>query len=245
MGRATLFRRKQLRERGRLTVKVILFRKATKQTQITKENHSSGNVRQHAGSESQRQFAFARRTARLLDVQMFSIGRHNFDIAHTEFRAHVSIGESGWSTSGRVEVVAQPRAVNEMAWAPKLRSHTGLSGLPHPLKLAETKLGPLQNDEWDEPAFLLYNFEHNPIEDPVLLFKDRGGPGFLFEFRGMVANFIDEAAADLVPVIVECRLRFDGAFVDEFRVEPARRRLEQVFGSSGWFAPIRHDNLAL
>ncbi len=174
---------------------------------------------------------------------MFKIGRRKFEIARREFSAHVSVGERGWSASWTIEVYSRPLELADMRWEPVLRSHSELSDLPHPLELSGKMVGPIANDERGEPAFLLYDFEHDPINEPILRFKERKGSKFLFEFRGRAPNFTDVDDDRIVFVSIDCWLPFNGVRVDEFQLEKANQRLRQVFGSNGWPDPVRDGNL--
>ena len=176
---------------------------------------------------------------------MFTIGRRKFEIAHTEFCAHLSVGESGWSASWTLEVFSGPLELADMRREPVLRSHSSLSGLPHPLELSGKRVGPIANDERGEPAFLLSDFEHDPVSEPILRFKERKGAEFLLEFRGKAPNFTDENDDPIVFVSVDCWLPFNGVRVDELRLEKANQRLQQVFGLNGWTDPVRDGNLWL
>jgi hypothetical protein len=155
-----------------------------------------------------------------LGIQMLRIGRRTFEIARSEFRAHVSVSERGWSASWSIRVVAQPLDVEQSRWEPSVRSHLPLE-LPQPDKLVGTRLGPLSNDEWGEPAFLLSDGEHDPVIDPVITFLERKGSSFLFQLRGKARNFEDESDDPIVFVAVDCWLPFDGVVVDEYRIEAA------------------------
>ena len=164
---------------------------------------------------------------------MFTVGRHRFDIARAELRAYVSLGAEGWGVNWDLEISAHPRELDG-TWEPKLRSHGSLTDLPHPNDLPGTRLGPLNLDADGEPVFLLYIFEHEPVNDAVLTFGDRRGSDFFLRLTGSTANYDDLAGADMVPIEIACWATFVGVTVDEGRLENARARLAQFFGESGW-----------
>jgi hypothetical protein len=168
---------------------------------------------------------------------MLRIGHHTFEVEATTFRAHISIGESGWHVWWDLQVIAQPREIDGTEWAPRLGSHLPLEHLPVPERLAGTQFGPLPVDESGEPPFLLYIFEHEAVTDTVLSFGERRGTEFQLTLAGKTANWDETAGEPEVPVELTCWLPFDGVKVDEFHVEKARQRLAQFFGPTEWSNP--------
>jgi hypothetical protein len=168
---------------------------------------------------------------------MLRIGRHEFEIAETEFRAYVSIGNNGWRVSWNLEVIGQPRELDDLDWAPKLRSHLPLEGLLSPDRLSGTRIGPLPNDESGEPVFLLYVFEHEAVIDPILSFGERRGIEFPLTLTGKTPNWDEQSSETEVAVVLDCWVAFGGVVVDEFKAEKARQRLVQFFPPTGWSEP--------
>jgi hypothetical protein len=164
---------------------------------------------------------------------MLTIGRHRFEIARAELRAYVSIGAEGWGVNWDLEISAHPLESDD-TWEPRLRTHGSLTNLPHPNNLPGTRLGPLGRDPDGEPVFLLYIFEHEPVDDVILTFGDRRRSDFFLKLTGTTANYDDIEGADTVPIRLECWTTFVGVTVDEGRLENARARLAQFFGESGW-----------
>lgn len=166
------------------------------------------------------------------DRAMLTVGKHRFEIARAAFRAYVSIGANGWEVSWSLEVMAQPRDIDGI-WEPRLRSHGSLGGLPHPDELPGTRVGPFGRDADGESVFLLYIFEHEPVDDVVLEFGERRHSQFWVTLTGTTAGY-DSADEQTVPLAVQCWATFAGVTVDERRIESARARLAQFFGESDW-----------
>lgn len=164
---------------------------------------------------------------------MLTIGAHRFDIARAEFRAYISIEANGWGVSWSFEIQARPRHVDDFL-EPRLHTHGSLIDLPHPRDLAGARFGPFGRDAADEPMFLLYVNEHDPVDNVVLAFGERRDSDFFLSLTGTTTNYDGLADEDVVPVTVECWATFAGVVVDEHRVENARVRLAQFFGELGW-----------
>jgi hypothetical protein len=91
----------------------------------------------------------------------------------------------------------------------------------------------LGRDADGEPVFLLYVFEHEPVDNVVLAFGERRGAEFRVTLTGTTASY-DPADDATAPLALECWAAFAGVSVDEHRLENARARLAQFFGASGW-----------
>jgi hypothetical protein len=166
---------------------------------------------------------------------MLTIGAHRFDIAHAELRAYVSIGGNGWGVSWDLEIRTHPRDIDGVL-QPRLHTHGSLVGLPHPRDLAGTRFGPFGLDKDDEPVFLLYLFEHDPVDNVVLAFGERRNSDFSLTLTATTTNYdgLADEDEDVVPVALECWVTFAGVVVDEHHLENARVRLAQFFGEFGW-----------
>lgn len=164
---------------------------------------------------------------------MIRIGRHEFAVEKTKFRGYLSFGDDGWTIRWFIEIEAQPRDVEDTSWAPKLKCHVPLAYLPHPRDLPGTELGPLTADEYGETNFLLYCFEHEPVNNAALHFKQRTGTSYDFELRGTTPSW-DDASPGAALLFIKCPLTFDGVVVDEFHESKARERLSEALGASGW-----------
>lgn len=172
---------------------------------------------------------------------MFKIGRHDFKIARTEFRARIVISESGWSPSYFLEIECEPLETEGCIWEAKLSTQADLI-LPSPSQLAGSKFGPLTDDEWGEPVFLLYMFSHEPIYHPRIEFSKAARNEFYFELTGTTPNWDEAIDTETVSIKIKCTLPFSGVTVDEPDVNRARKIINQSFRNTEWQEPELNRN---
>jgi hypothetical protein len=174
-------------------------------------------------------------------MSFLQISDQTFFIAETHFVAHVSLGQNGWRVRWDVELATLPKEVEGQEWEPKLSSHEfDLDLTPAFTKQIETDL-PL-GQEYGEAAFMLYIFEHEPVEQARLnIFRLQDGT-FHFQLTGISAVFFDDRYADKLPIRVECNLSLAGIIVDELHFTKAEERLSRFFDRSLFGQAERHTN---
>jgi hypothetical protein len=171
---------------------------------------------------------------------MMRIGRHSFEVAQATFQAHIGISEAGWEVTWSLDIEASPREIDGQRWRPALTCHSPLTGLPSPDRLVGTSLGPLNEDEYGEPAFLLYTFEHEPARDVRLTFKERKDGRFHIELKGLTPSWDENERNRNVEVSVSCWAPLE-AVVDENLESKARERLEAMLPKQTWGTPtVKH-----
>lgn len=173
-------------------------------------------------------------------MSLLQIADQNFSLAETDLTAYVGLGEGGWRVSWSVEVLARSKEVNGHEWEPKLSSHD------FELDLTPAFTAPLEADlppsEEGEPAFLLYTFEHEPVEHARLKVSRLQDGAFNFQLTGQAGVFADERYAGDLPLRAECNLSLSGVVVDEHHFAKAEERLAQFFDRNLFGPAERHTN---
>lgn len=173
-------------------------------------------------------------------MSLLQIADQSFAVAESDLAAYVRIGADGWQISWNVELLAKPKEVNGHEWEPKLSSHD------FELDLTPTFTAPLEADlppsEDGEPAFLLYTFEHEPVEQARHKVSRMRDGAFNFQLTGRAGVFADERYAGNLLIRVECNLRLSGVVVDEYHFPKAEERLAQFFDRNLFGPAERHTN---
>lgn len=173
-------------------------------------------------------------------MSLLQIADQTFSLAETDLTAYVGLGENGWRVSWSVEFLAKPKEVNGHEWLPKLSSHD------FELDLTPAFTEPLEADllpsEEGEPAFLLYTFEHEPVEHARLKVSRLQDGTFNLQLTGQAGVFADERYASDLPIRAECNVSLSGVIVDEYHFAKAEERLAQFFDRDLFGPAERHNN---
>ncbi|MDR2012475.1 MAG: protein-disulfide reductase DsbD N-terminal domain-containing protein [Rhodanobacter sp.] len=174
-------------------------------------------------------------------MSLLQISDQIFSIAETSFMAYVGLGQNGWRVGWNLEIIAAPKEVEGEEWEPKLYSHEFDLDLT-PAFVAQIEADLPLGKENGETAFMLYVFEHEPIEQARLkIFRLQDGK-FNFQLAGISAVFFNEQYADKLPIRVECNLSLAGVVVDEPNFTKAEERFSQFFDRSLFGQAKRHTN---
>ena len=168
---------------------------------------------------------------------MFKIADQIFEIKEAEFFAHLGIGENGWAISWNLEFSAKERDIDGMPWQPKLSSHAFSNQLPDLYSLASSEIRLADLDEEDEPLFMFYLFEHEPVRNVMLKFGAWEGITIPIRFTGVADLYVDEKYGENVPFEISMTLPFEGVFVDENKPEKALEKFTRFFDASRFHTP--------
>lgn len=172
---------------------------------------------------------------------MLQIADQTFPLKKTEFFAYVSIGQAGWQVTWSIELQGDEREVAGIDWSPKISSHALEATFPPIPELPgyATEL-PLSGE--DEPPFIVYVFEHEPLLNGRVEFGEWKDGKIHFLLTGTTDVLADEKYSAELPVRVECELPFDGVIVDEGHVEKAEEKFARFFERDKFAGPERHEN---
>jgi hypothetical protein len=155
---------------------------------------------------------------------MLKISDQVFSIIESEFSAGISLEKKGPSVWWSFDFRAAKREIDGLPWEPHLSSH-GLIRLPQLSAIAGSEIM-LADDPDEEPAFILYVYDHQPIYKSRIKFGSWQDGKIGFTFSGRTDLYIDEKYKDNLPVLLECALVFQGVTVLTTNLTEA----EQVFG---------------
>lgn len=146
-----------------------------------------------------------------------SLAGHHFFVARSHFSASLDVNgdEPGWG----LEVWAEERIIDGMEWSPSVGDHflqepwPGLDRLPGTtFEIPGPPDVPYRDPAFEEPAFLLYQWDHMPVRDVTIRFGDRMGDGFAFHFEGSV-DLMEDRFPSLTRFTVDGVLPLDGLLV--------------------------------
>lgn len=168
---------------------------------------------------------------------MLKIADQIFNIESSEFLAHISIGQEGWRVTWNIEFRAQKKEINGIDWQPRLSTHGFSTQLPNLENLSGATLKLADYDEYEEPLFLLYIFEHEAVRDICLTFKHWEATSIDFSLSGIADIYADDNFGASLPVDVSLMLPFDGVVVDEGKMEQAIEKFSMFFDASKFHLP--------
>jgi|EndMetStandDraft_4_1072995.scaffolds.fasta_scaffold163702_1 hypothetical protein len=172
---------------------------------------------------------------------MLRIADQAFPFEETQFLAYVSPGQAGWQVTWRFEFQGIQREIDGADWRPKVSSHALEVAFPPLLELPGFGVE-LALSEDEEPPFILYVFEHEPLLNGRVEFGAWNDGKIHFLLVGTADVLADEKYGAELPVQIECELPFDGVVVDEGHVEKAEEKFARFFERQQFASPERHEN---
>ena len=168
---------------------------------------------------------------------MLKIADQVFEIDSSRFSGHVSLCQRGWGVSWSLEFVAEEKDVNDMDWKPHIIPHAFSVDFPSPRKLSGFRTRLPDCDENEEPMFLLYVFEHEPLREVMLGFGDWHQNRIQFNLTGVADVYADDQYQDNLAVEISLLLPFDGVVVDEGRIDKAIEKFATFFDIADFSPP--------
>jgi hypothetical protein len=168
---------------------------------------------------------------------MLKIADQIFNIESSEFLAYISIGQEGWRVTWDIEFRAQKKEINGIDWQPHLGAHSFSTQLPKLENLSGATLKLEDYDEYQEPMFLLYIFEHEAVRDICLTFKHWEATSIDFSLSGVADVYADDIYGGNLSVDVSLMLPFDGVVVNEGKIEQAIEKFLMFFDASKFNLP--------
>jgi hypothetical protein len=172
-----------------------------------------------------------------LGDQMLKISDQVFDLDKAIFCAYISHGENGDSVQWTLEFEAKEKSVEDMSWKPHIIPHFLSVEIPDIDALSNTTMLLDDSGEYDEPMFLLYVYEHEPIKDVQLIFREWNKEKINFTLKGVANVGASEEYAGNLPIEVSLMLPFLGVTVDDNDVEMATERFLKFFRPDDFIIP--------
>jgi len=164
---------------------------------------------------------------------LLEISDRRCEIRDATFAFYVSLGECGWRTSMRVDVLAGDHQVGTPDFVLELPPPEALAG-----RLLLLDEAPLVHP-WSDVAFLLDGGE--PVREARLALGTFAADDSLpIVLTGFVDLEREDGSVEYdLPLHLAAALRFGGVIVDEAWPDKARARLEQFFDPARFDAPTR------
>lgn len=169
---------------------------------------------------------------------MLKIADQIFEMEHYSFCPSLTIGQDGWEVSWCLEYKAKAKEVDELSWAPRVRSHYFSSLVQNPEDLNNFKVTlPDRDPEDNEPMFLLYVFEHEAIRNVELSFGEWKNNEVSASFSGISNVYASEIYGNNLPIKFEFNWKYTGIIVDEGDEAWAIKKFSKFFNPEKFLPP--------
>jgi hypothetical protein len=173
-------------------------------------------------------------------MNQLQIADQIFEITHSELSAYISRGDNGPYVSWSIELKCGKREIDELDWEPQISTHSFELDLSPKVLQSRTDIA-LPDSEDEEPAFMVYIFEHEPLQMASISANWLGNT-LVLELSGLVNVYADEKYGAELPLKAHCELEFTGVTVDEYHFSNAQEKFSQLFDPLLFEEPARHTN---